>query len=166
MENFNKSNPFIVISKKKYDSILDDIQLFGKSCIKYSFINILLYLCIFIVSGIYLYLNSSDINKIVSVLVINIFIIIINIIFIYHYRRKIKYFISEHPNMKEFDRISSLEVNDILALNNEDVLKCLNGLFELHGELKSAREYYSIFLKFIGLLEIVFSILVILNIIY
>ena len=162
MENFNKNNPFIVVSKRKYDKIMDDIQMFSANCIRDSIINLAIWLFNLILGIIYIY-NTNDYIFLSSAIII---LLIFNLLNMYQFRRKLKYFISLHPNMKEFDRISSLEVNNILALNNEDVLKCLHGLYELNGELISTKRYYHIGLIIYGLIESVIAIIICLKIIF
>ena len=162
MVNFNKNNPFIVIAKRKYDQILDSIQLFGSRCIRNMIINIIILLITITLGGIYIYKENTYILIIISVFLLIFFDILCILLF----RRKIKYFMTIHPNMKEFDRVSSAEVNDILTLNNEDVLKCVNGLYELHGELTATIKYYNVaFLIYYGI-ELVIAMAIALNLIF
>lgn len=151
MENYNKNNPFIVVSKKKYDTIVDDIHLFGKSCIKWNIILIICWIINVAISVFYIVYNKDYLHCLSIIILLAIGIIISILLF----RRDIKYFMISHPKMKEFDRISALEVNDILALNNEDVLKCLHGLYELHGELNATIKFYKILYDFYLAFEIV-----------
>lgn len=143
MENYNKNNPFIVIAKKKYDAIIDGIQSFGRDCIRISVINFIIWLILVCLQN---YIAFVTANYIIANFVISI-TLAINALTIYRYRKRIEYFISAHPSMQKFDKLSALEVNDILILNNEDILKCVHGLYELHGELKATKDYYDLFLK-------------------
>lgn len=162
MEHFNKNNPFIVISKRKYDSLIDNIQLFSSKCIRGSLINGLIWIMCIIVSCVYIYFKK---DYIFPTIIISI-LLIINVVIIYRYRKKIKYFISDNINIKEFDRISALEVSSIIALNNEDVLKCLHGLYELHGELNATKDHYQVLLEMYGLVELAITIFIGLKILY
>jgi hypothetical protein len=138
MENFNKNNPFIIIAKKVYDNIIDLTQDFSKSCIKSSIIVLILYI---IIIPFYAYNMFINIGYIFSISVM-IGLLMLNMFMIYKYKLRIDYFINSSTTMKEFSRLSELEVNDILTLNNEDVLKCVHGLYELRGELKATTKFY------------------------
>lgn len=151
MENFNKNNPFIVISKRKYDKIVDDVHTFSKNCIRWSIIIIAIWLIEASIATFFFINNKIDLFHLITIPLLAIYIIITVFVF----RRKIKYFMIIHPNMREFDRISSLEVNNILALNNEDVLNCLHGLFELHGELIATTKYYNMIFNMYLAIEII-----------
>lgn len=162
MESFNKNNPFIIIAKRKYDNIVDLIQAFSKNCIKGFIINTIL--CILI--NIFLVIKTVIIHDNYWLYGISVVFIIGIFLSIYLYRRKIRYFMALHPNMKEFDKISELGVNDILALNNEDVLKCVNGLYELEGELYATKNFYSLTLKVYVVVEIIVLVLSIIYLTY
>ncbi len=151
MEKFNSSNPFIIICKKKYDEIVDLLQLFVKKSIKSIIINSIIGLITFIAYWYVLYLTRYNQAK---PLIIMIFILIINILSAIWIKNKIVYFLSKHPQMQEFSRISELEINDILALNNEDVLKCSNGLYEIKGELLATIKYSKWIFGIIGFIEL------------
>lgn len=158
MENYNKNNPFIIIAKKAYDSLVDNIQIFGKRCISYT-VSILLVWTLFAIVEMYnMYITKSYVIGIIKIASFAL----INIGMVYNYRKKIEYFISGSPAMQEFSRLSKLEINDILALNNEELLKCVYGLYELRGELKATTRYhYSYFAIHIllGILVIISTIL-------
>lgn len=151
MEKFNKSNPFIIIAKKSYDSIIDSLQAFGKDCIKATIVNFLMWA---VLTTSQIYIITTDISYIYKGIVIIVVTLLINIFLIYAYRKRIGYFITMHTAMKEFDRLSNLEVNDILALNNEDILKCINNLYTLHGELTATIRYYHVFLPLYALVQV------------
>lgn len=150
MERYNKNNPFIIIAKKTYDKIVDKLQLMGKECIIVSIVNIVL-LILFIASRCILVINNDSLM--LSVILI-LALLVINILSIYHYRSQIAYFISLHPAMKEFDRLSKLEVNNILSLNNEDILNCVHAMHTLYGELIATTKYLRILMVLLSIVEI------------
>lgn len=154
MENFNKNNPFIIIAKKTYDILIDNIHKFSKECIKWNIINAFIALFVFI-TQIYAIAQQRFILP-VFVIIISIFV---NICSYICYLKRIKYFIVDHPSIKEFDRISALEVNNILVLNNEDVLKCVHGLYQEYGELLATIKYYRIWFIIVAVLQIALSII-------
>lgn len=156
MVNFNKNNPFIMIAKRRYDHILDDIQIFGADCIRFTIINSIINIIDIGLGIVLIWYNIKYFIPMVVYLVANI---LLNILGIILFRRKAKYFMSSHPQMQNFDKISSMEVNVILTMNNEDILKCVNGLYELHGELTATRKYYKSMLVLHGVMEIIICIL-------
>lgn len=151
MENFNKNNPFIIIAKRTYDTIMDTIQEFGKACIKATILNLSMLL---ILLGVNIYTMIINPSRIILSTITIILTITINVLLVYSYRRRIAYFITRHSTMKEFERLSNLQVNDILALNNEDILRCINGLHSLHGELTATMRYYHILLPAYSLFQV------------
>lgn len=151
MEKYNKNNPFIIVAKKTYYSIIDGIHDFTKMCVKFIIPSIILSV-IFIVFNLYaIFINIDTIfgNAMMVFLILN------NFIFWYTFRKKINYFISKNAAIQEFSRLSELEVNAIIALNNEDLLKCTYGLYELRGELTATAKYYRIILEHYIFWEIV-----------
>ena len=148
MEKFNKNNPFIIIAKRKYDNITDDIQDFGKDFLLLIFIqSIISLLC----TGFCAYLASvTGKDIIITIPLVSALIIIIQS---FTWREQAAYFVTLHPAMKEFERLCNLEVNDILVLNNEDIMACIQGLYQLHGELITTKKYYTNFQKFYIFIE-------------
>ena len=57
--------------------------------------------------------------------------------------------------MTEFDRISGLELNDILMIGNEEVLGCLHKMYEMSGELSIEKKYFFLGGDFLILLNAV-----------
>lgn len=154
MENYNKNNPFIIMAKRKYDDIIDTLQLFSKDCIIMSTVALILWIFMMLIQFYIIAKNIFFPNIQIKI----ILVLITNIAIFYSYIKKIKYFMYKHPSMQEFDRISSLEINDILALNNESILKCINSLYELYGELVAVKKYYSTLIKVYIVVEIIFVI--------
>ena len=153
MERFNKNNPFVILSKKKYDTIVDTMHDFSKSSILRLGISSVLVIVMTIVSFIdYFLAKSSGITLMLSGASISSVIILL----IYReLKRKISWFFQNHPCMREFERISKLEVNDIIALHNEDILNCLNGLHYLEGELRTEKNYFTKLINGIIVLEVI-----------
>lgn len=160
MEKFNSNNPFIIVCKKTYDNIVDTLQLFVKESIRLIIINLI----IFIILAI-LYIYMFYLSRYMDIYLLLIFILCgtINIFTALCINHKIKYFLSLHPSIQEFCRISELEINDILVLNNEDVLRCSEGLHEVKGELNTTSKYYKRILIFFGIFEIFLIIIAILD---
>ena len=145
MEKYNKNNPFIIIAKRLYYSIIDNIHDFTKMCITFTILNIIISLTYVAINlyGIF----SNVIFNVESAIVLMSIIVINNFILWYKFRKKINYFISNNEPITEFARLSELEINAIIALNNEDVLKCIYDLYELRGELTTTVKYYRIALE-------------------
>jgi len=157
MEKFNKNNPYIIIAKKVYDSIIDKIQIFGKLCVLSTIIFIIAQCIITSVLIINMIFNKQYLFNIIAIIIL----FLSHVSYIISIRNKIQYFISSSPAIKEFSRISELEVNDILALNNEDVLKCVHGLYELRGELTTTNKFYN-FMFYVNIgIEVVLLIFII-----
>ena len=150
MENFNKNNPFIIIAKRTYDTIFDTIQEFGKTCIKATILNVSVWI---ILVTAYVYLMITKPSEIIGAILMIVFTAVVNVVSIYSYRKRIAYFITMHHTMKEFERLSNLQVNDILSLNNEDILKCINGLHSLYGELTATVRYYHLLMPAYTLIQ-------------
>lgn len=160
MEQFNKNNPFVIIAKKTYDTIIDIIHSWTRDYIKQSITIVILYL---ISSGIVLY-SSLYVKLDIDIIFYNIILLIVNIVNIFSYRKKISYYLYEHPSTIAFDTMSKMEINEILVLNNEQMLECIYGLKELHGELKkdqiisSMRFWALVMFHIVGIFWTIFKI--------
>ena len=141
MENFNRNNPFIIIAKKLYDNIIDLVQEFSKDIIQFYIMNGI----VWILSAI-LGVTSLVLKTYIPYLIFVIGMLVIFIIVANRWTNAIHYFMTDHFAMKEFDRISAMQVNDILTLNNEDILNCVQHMHELRGELVATKKYYIIFM--------------------
>ena len=157
MERFNKNNPFVILSKKKYDTIIDMMHDFSKK-------SILRLVIAAIITGITTILSVIDYIFVKSpgTTIFWFGVIISSALILLTYRelkRKINWFFQNHPCMQEFERISKLEVNDIIALHNEDILNCLNGLHYLEGELNSETKYFVKTINIIIIIESIFFLI-------
>jgi hypothetical protein len=137
MENFNKNNPFIIIAKKIYDNIVDELHIFSKDCIKAFIRNGILS-----VIAIILLVYTAIFDKVYFLYGIIVLIGILNLLSYNRFIKTMKYYMSDHQGLQEFSRLSELEVNDILALNNEALLKCIHDLHFLRGEIAAVKKYY------------------------
>lgn len=137
MQNFNRSNPFIILAKKRYDAIIDEIQNFSKFFIKNNIRTAALLLLSIIWNLVLFYIHKINIAYTIELILFILAYIYINFYF-YH---RISFYLKEHEIMKKFDELSSLQMNQILTLNNEDILNCLYGMNILYGELLSEFKY-------------------------
>lgn len=137
MENYNKNNPFIIIAKKTYDLIVDRVHAFSKECLKMFIINAILSVIAITLAILYIIFSKCYFLSIVIGLIVSL-----NVMSYFRFKRTVRYFMVEHPSIVEFSRLSELEVNNILSLNNEDLLNCIHGLHMIRGELTCTRAYY------------------------
>ena len=167
MENFNKNNPFIIVAKKVYDRLIDEIHLFSREYIRILIINGTISL-IAIGLMVYTFINSlySSLYLIVAVIMLvgTIMIMMMNLLIYSKFRKIVKYYMGYHPALIEFSRISKMEVSDILSLNNEDLFNCVNRLYEAYGEFSATKKYYptsvgTVYLWVLNTLSIIFSII-------
>ena len=143
MSQYNKSNPLVILSKKQYSQIMDDIQSMTKKFIQkmiFSLILIGIFGVIELLYGIFAHITVER-----GFLLGFFFVITLIIGFGYYlrYRTLVDYFLHRHSAMQEFDRISNLELNEILMIGNEEVLECLHNMYELYGEIYVEKKYFS-----------------------
>lgn len=139
MENYNKNNPFIILAKNRYHDIISRIHQFTA----YALSGMLTYV---IICAIYLAINivgyygfgikSHSFNCLCACVFILFYFV--------KFKEKLKYFMRDNEAMQEFEALSSLEMSDILTLNNERVMNNVNQLYSLSGELKAVTEMYKI----------------------
>lgn len=139
MENYNKNNPFIILAKNRYHDIISRIHQFTA----YALSGMLTYI---IICAIYLAINIVGYygfgmkSHIFNCMWACLFIIF----YFVKFKEKLKYFMRDNEAMQEFEALSSLEMSDILTLNNERVMNNVNQLYSLSGELKAVTEIYKI----------------------
>ena len=154
MENYNKNNPFIIIAKKTYDTIIDTLHNFTKLYIR-NIIIIGLICAISIGVNIFTFCFTLNYpNIIASVLSIVSFLLLY-----FGFKRELAYFINGNQAMMSFEKLANLEVNAILTLNNEDILNCVNTLYSLLGEIRACIRYFKYFSVAIIVLNIVVTII-------
>ena len=102
MEKYNKNNPFIIVAKKTYYSIIDGIHDFTKMCVKFIIPSIILSV-IFIVFNLYaIYINIDTIfgNAMMVFLILN------NFIFWYIFAKKL---IILFQKMRQFKNLAGYQ---------------------------------------------------------
>lgn len=132
MENYNKSNPFVIMAKNKYYEIIDLIQSISSAWILRGIIEIFY---IFLLTAIGLLLH---LNYIIGWLLF--FGILLALDFANKYLT-IREFLVNNKTMQDYDKLANLEVSEILSVNNEQMMASINSLFELSGSLKTTREF-------------------------
>lgn len=139
MENYNKNNPFIILAKNRYHDIISQIHQFTahalSGMITYTII-CAIYVAINIVGYYGFGMKSYRFNCVWACLFILFYFV--------KFKEKLKYFMRDNEAMQEFEALSSLEMSDILTLNNERVMNNVNQLYSLSGELKAVMEMYKI----------------------
>ena len=139
MEKYNKNNPFIIIAKKQYYTVIDSIQDWTKDYIFHLMIELVLLLS-GIALSIYMYIKSNE--SLIFIVSVNILLSAAILLLYIRFKRKIRGYLHEHSSMKEFDRLSKLEINEILTLNNENLFECIHGLYQIYGEIIKEHFYY------------------------
>lgn len=130
MEAYNKNNPFVIIAKKRYDIIMDSFSAFSKKAI-----------VIFVAMVIMLIFHISQVTimhikgyNITGYLIFISMSIIINISLFLYMRIMLKRYLQKDEAILEFSRLSELTVNQILTISNEDILRCINLLYNMEGK--------------------------------
>ena len=133
MSEFNKSNPLVMLCKKEYINIMDTLQSCSKSFVErvialgVTMLVSIGLLILAIVTGVRWLLYASIIWICVG--------LIFDLLYYLYYRRSVYYYMRQHRGMIEFDRISDMELNEILRIGHEELLVCLHGIYELKGGL-------------------------------
>lgn len=158
MENFNRKNPIIIMVKRKYIIINNEIQNFSKNIIQ---------------CGIYALV--STLFSILSCLIVHVdfvyylplFILwILMGIALYLAIKKLKYYSVGHPAINNFSKISDMQMNEILTLNNEEVFNCLIDLSTLYGELSMERKYVIKILSVLSTIIVIYSLALIFSVVF
>jgi hypothetical protein len=137
MSNFNKSNPYVILINKEYDEILNFLERQSKKIVKYFIwmgINLFLAIALYIAVGI---LNEHWFRSIAYLIVF----IYLDARIIYSHRDAIGLYMHSHPAMLEFAKLSKLEVNDIIAMDNVDILNARYRLCGMRGAMEADFEY-------------------------
>lgn len=134
MEHYNKNHPLTILCKQVYDTIMDEIQLFTKGLIVRSSIQSIIWL-----GSMGWTIGHSVYDQHVHPLDLIILCTGVVLILYYFFRSmgQCRYYMLEHPGMREFDRLSNMEMSEITELGVEDLLKSLHGEYELLGGLRS-----------------------------
>ena len=152
MSEFNKSNPLVILSKREYSNIMDLLQAGSKDYVKR--IIAIAVLLIFLIGETALSIFYVQ-ECIVPVSICVGFGIVFAIVYLIYYRHVAILYLHKHRGMREFNRISDMELNEIIKIGHEEILSCLHGLYHLKGGL----EVHLSVLKFIGNIIIGFEIL-------
>ena len=134
MSQYNKNNPFVILSKQEYDKVMDTLQTLSKAFIKKAVAAVILAL-MFIGATITSYF-IFDQKTFFLILTITILYMVLDGIYTFYYFKIVKFYMYEHEGMMEFDKISNLELNEIQKIGNEEILLCLHKLYSLQGSLK------------------------------
>ena len=161
MENFNRKNPLIIIAKKKYDKIVDSIQEFGKNFLR-SLIFSITFTIISMLVMFFLFISKKyDVS--LSIFILLILIYAFFILLILRGRRLIAYFLKEHDAMLLFDKVSNMQMNEILTLNNEEILDCIFKLENMKGEMDTKFNDTIHCINFYSILTIGFTIILLID---
>lgn len=144
MSQYNKSNPLVILSKKQYSEIMDSIQAMSKRFISNSIFMACILGVFLIVEVLYGILAHITYLKGLELGIIFIILCCIGFGYFLRFRSLTDRFLHQHEAMQEFDRISNLELNDILMIGNEEVLICLHKMYELSGEIRIERKYFDL----------------------
>lgn len=139
MENYNKNNPFIILAKNRYHDIISRIHQFTAYALSGMLTYIIIY-AIYLVINIVGYYGFGMKSHVFNCVCACVFILFYYVKF----KEKLEYFMRDNEAMQEFEALSSLEMSDILTLNNERVMNNVNQLYSLSGELKAVMEMYKI----------------------
>lgn len=163
MENFNKSNPFVILSKREYATIMDDIQSMTKMGLSYFLILGILFVLKIGATVASIMLHTNDV--LIGVIRCIILIAIAICQWLYFYNTLNRYQ-NKNPQLIQFERISNSALNDVVNMSSEDVLKSLHGLYQVRGQLE--RESYYMKKLFQGLvwifsLQLAYELIIILR---
>lgn len=154
MSQYNKSNPLVILSKKQYSDTMDFIQTMSRQFIEKIIVSGILVAILGILFLVYGILNHIGYYE--GTILGIIFVVFVGISSGYYarYYHLVDRFLHQHEAMQEFNRISDLELNEILMIGNEEVLVCLHKMYELSGEIRIETKYFSLLGVFIILLDI------------
>ena len=134
MHEFNRNNPFIILAKQNYAEIMDRIQTLARVFILRLGLSLTGDILSIVAVAVYWFFMPFT-DALIFTILSTIFIIGTTSLAIYS-RWVMRYYMLEHEGIKQFDRVSNLELNEILKLNEVDIINCLYGLKELSGELR------------------------------
>ena len=122
-----------MLCKREYDLIVNSLQLCSKGFVERI---IALGVAMLVSIGVLALSIVLQVNwaRIVAILWISVGIVF-DLLYYLYYRRSMHYYMHQHPGMREFDRVSDMELNEIVKIGNEQILDCLHGMYELKGGL-------------------------------
>ena len=166
MEKFNKNNPFVILAKKEYYELSDNIQEFTRLTLIHQIIVGICFI-IDIILALFPTISCIKRNTILSNTHIYMFltlliILALNILMIINFKKILKYYLYDNEGIIDFTKISEAEVNDILALTDEDLLQCLHKLYCVKGEFKQQSKYFLLNYKLLLVYECTELILILL----
>lgn len=138
MENYNKSNPFVIMARTKYYEIIDLIQETCSQWICRSIIDGVILVVFSILGVIFTHITHEPLTYIVIWIIVFISLYILECIYKYYTMNK---FLVNNETMQNYDKLANLEVSEILSINNEQMMMCINELFELSGSLKTTKNF-------------------------
>lgn len=157
MSEFNKSNPLVMLCKREYTNIINDLQNCSKIFLQRMIAIGVLFL--FLIAGLTVGIVLPNVPLIIGASLAVLVILVMCLLYYLFYRRIAMYYMHDHRGMREFDRISDLELNEILKIGHEEILNCLHGLYELKGGLEATVR----FIKSIGMMLILLETLMIIG---
>lgn len=145
MVNFNKSNPFVIITKNKCRDMESQLVTSMRNILVFSVISF-----IFVVASTILYF--MDIIQF-NIPTVNIFTTILNIVISVLYTTRVAANNKIHNIYKTLDA----EVNDVMGMNNESLMNLICEIEFMTGLAES----YDEILKVVNLMNIILSIVLI-----
>ena len=111
---------------------------------------------------IFLFISKKyDVN--LSIIILLILIYAFFILLILRGRKLIAYFLKEHDAMLLFDKVSNMQMNEILTLNNEEILDCIFKLEYMKGEMDTKFNDTIHCINFYSILTIGFTIILLID---
>ena len=147
MSSYNKNNPLVILAKEEYSYIMDTLQGITRSFLIKAIVLITFDL-FFIALGVFYFIKTPE-DIFFQFASIGGLVIIISILYAIWYRNQVHLYMYTHPSMIAFDKISKLEMGEILMLNNEDLLDCLHKLYRASGGLEEFSKYFNRFGMFL-----------------
>ena len=98
-----------------------------------------------------------------SIFILLILIYAFFILLILRGRKLIAYFLKEHDAMLLFDKVSNMQMNEILTLNNEEILDCIFKLENMKGEMDTKFSDTIHCINFYSILTIGFTIILLID---
>ena len=149
MENFNRSNPFVILSKREYDSLMDDLQKTAKNGLAYSIAIVMILIIGIIISFVGV---RSGVYTISTMGLANGISIFFTAIMIVHFYLILDRYQNKNPFLIEFEKIANASFNDIVDMSSEDVLKGLHSLYRVRGQLEIEKWYLNTLFQLVGVI--------------
>lgn len=144
MSQYNKSNPFVMLAKREYTDIMDTLQEAAKYLMKYTLISVILFFFAFVAPIVYYFVCFMSLMDMIILGSLVLVLLVLLLLFYFLYKKKLKEYIGSSEAMKDFDRISNLELNEILKISNEELLVCLHKMYSLKGCIDTEMRYMKI----------------------